>query len=500
MFNQLLRRYQQPLLVIFTFLIIISFVGFFDRSGSMDKLGGTNVAKIYGRPVPQAQIARESRKFELARMLGLQELLMSVIGQPKSEQEAVDNFAWNSLVLRHESEALGINANEEEVIAAIQSLPAFQTNGAFDKTKYAMIFENALQPRGLGKDQLEDLVRDELRLKKIKSVLGASVAPSSTEVHALYNERNQTVIASVVRLKLADFLAKATAPDEDVAKLFETQKGQLKSEEKRRVKVAAFILPTTDKPLEPKERAEALVKLGRAAEEFSIAMTGPNPDFTALATDAKAKVDETPDFGKSEAPAALGASPAVVAGAFKLSKTQPNSDVFTTDRGYYVLQLAGITETRPLTIEEAKPKLVEQIQRERAQETLTLQATEIRNKIEAELKAGKSFTDAATAAGTKAEVFGSFSQAAPKFDQPDAREIMVAAFDLKQGTLSPFTPTATGGDLIYVDQRPPIDESKFATEKGTLEANLSQLSTDALFTEWLKLRRADARVTLPKQN
>ena len=349
MFNQLLRRYQQPLLVVFTILIIVSFVGFFDRSGSMDKLGGAHVAKIYGRPVPQAQIARESRKFELARMLGLQELLMSVIGQPKSEQEAVDNFAWNSLVLRHESQALGINASDDEVLVAIQSLPAFQTNGAFDKTKYAMIFENALQPRGLGKDQLEDLVRDELRLKKIKSLLGASVAPSPAEIRALYNERNQTTIASVVRLKLADFLAKATAPDEDVAKLFETQKGQLKSEEKRRVKVAAFILPTTDKPLEPKERAEALGKLGRAAEEFSIAMTGPNPDFIALATDAKAKVDETPDFGKSESPAALGASPTVVAGAFKLSKAQPNSDVLTTDRGYYVLQLGGITETRPLS-------------------------------------------------------------------------------------------------------------------------------------------------------
>ena len=77
---------------------------------------------------------------------------------------------------------------------------------------------------------------------------------------------------------------------------------------------------------------------------------------------------------------------------------------------------------------------------------------------------------------------------------------MVAAFDLKQGTISSFTPTATGGDLIYVDQRPPIDESKFATEMGTLEANLSQLAREALFAEWLKLRRADARVTLAKQN
>ncbi len=34
---------------------------------------------------------------------------------------------------------------------------------------------------------------------------------------------------------------------------------------------------------------------------------------------------------------------------------------------------------------------------------MTLKAAEIRNKIEAEIKAGKSFADAATAAGVKAE-------------------------------------------------------------------------------------------------
>lgn len=511
MVSRFFRRYQQPLLIVFTVLIIISFVGFFDRSGFIDKAGGAQSATIYGNPVSQVQLQREGRKFELARNVGLQELLTSVVGRAQTEAEAIENFTWNSMVLRHEANQLGLTASDEEVLTAIQTMPVFQTNGTFDAAKYAMIFENALQPRGLSKEHLEDLVRDDLRLKKLKALLGATVAPAPDEVRAMYDERYQKTEASVVRIKLDDFLAAATVPEEDVKKLYEDRKSQLKSEEKRKVKVAAFILPTTDKPLEGKERAEALGKLGRAAEEFSVAMTEKDADFTALAEKAGVKVEETGEFARREAPAALGSSPAVAAAAFKLSAKQPNSDVVTTERGYYALQLAGISEVRPLTFDEAKAQLVEQLKRERAQEALNLKGAEIRNKIETELKAGKSFAEAAQAAGVKAEVFGTFSQedkesllnvfarTAPKFTQPDAREVIFTALEMKEGALSPLTPTLQGADLIHVDKRPPIDDAKFAEQKEALAGNLAQFNREVLFAEWLKLRRAEARLMLPKR-
>lgn len=498
MVSRFFRRYQQPLLIIFTVLIIVSFIGFFDRSGSLDKLGRDKAWSIYGRPVTQVQMQREGRKFELARLLGLQELLMSVVGRPQSESEAIENFTWNSLVLRHEAEQLGIAASDDEVLAAIQVLPVFQTKeGAFDPAKYAMIFENALQPRGLGKDQLEELVRDDLRLKKVKSLLGATAAPAPGEVRAIFDVRYQKTEASVVRLKFADFLATATAPDDDVQKLYEERKAQLNTEEKRKVKVAAFILPTTDTPLEGKARAEALSKLGRAADEFSVAMTEKDADFEAAAAKAGVKVEETAEFARREAPAALGGSPAVVAAAFKLTTKQPNSDIVTTERGYYALQLTGVSAPRPLTLEEARPQLVEQLKHERAQEALQLKAAEIRGKIDTGLKAGQSFAEAAQAAGVKAEVFGAFSQAEPKYDQPDAEQVMLTAFDMKEGALSPFTPTAAGGVLIRVDKRPPIDDTKFAAQQDFLADRLAEFAREALFTEWLKLRRAEARVTVP---
>ena len=59
MVSRFFRRYQQPLLIVFTVLIIISFVGFFDRSGFIDKAGGAQSATIYGNPVSQVQLQPE---------------------------------------------------------------------------------------------------------------------------------------------------------------------------------------------------------------------------------------------------------------------------------------------------------------------------------------------------------------------------------------------------------------------------------------------------------
>jgi peptidyl-prolyl cis-trans isomerase D len=495
----IIRRFQQPLMIAITVIVCVAFAWLYNSSSYLDKGGGDRVGTIYGRGVTQVQKLREGRKFELCRDLGMGEFLQALAGRAQTMDEAIENFSWNSLVLRHEATALGVGVTDDEVVGAIQAMPVFQTNGAYDSAKYVAIFENALQPRGFGKDQLEDVVRDELRLKRLKAILGATSAATPAEVRAIYDEQYQKFEASVVRLKMEDFLATATAPDEDVKKLYEDRKSQLKSDELRKVKFAAFILPTTDKPLEGKARGEALQKLSKAAGDFIVAMTEKDAKLDEVASKLGVKIEETPDFSRREPPPALADAPRAVAAAFKLTEKEPNSDAITTDRGYYVLQLAGIAPPHPLTFDEAKAQLVEQLKRERAQEALDLKAKEIRNKIEAEIKTGKTFADAAQAAGAKAETFPPFSRAEPAFAQPDAREVMSAAFEMKEGDLGPFTPTMSGGLIIHLDKRPPVDDSKFAAQKDFIADSIVRFQSEVLFAEWLKQRRAEAHIMVPKR-
>ena len=72
---------------------------------------------------------------------------------------------------------------------------------------------------------------------------------------------------------------------------------------------------------------------------------------------------------------------------------------------FYVLHLSGVTPARPLTLDEARPKIVAAMKDERAKAAVAAKAEEIRSKIAEELKAGKPFADAAKDAGRPWTIF-----------------------------------------------------------------------------------------------
>jgi peptidyl-prolyl cis-trans isomerase D len=486
--TNVLRRYQKPLMIGVTLVIIISFTFLSSQTDFANSSAGGKVATIYGRPVTYAQTQKLARRFDLGQELGMDDLVLSLSGrQPDKVRE---NFVWNSYVLRHEAAQLGIEPTDDEVLTAIQKMPAFQNNGHYDSSRYTMINERLLGPRGFTPGDMEDLVRDDLRMRKIKAVLGSTVAPSETELRNVYAQSSQKTEASVVRLKLDDFVAATQVSDEDVKKSYEERKAGLKTDEKRKVKFAAFILPTTETPLQGKDRAEALAKLQKQAEEFVISMTEKDAKFEDVAAKLGVKVEETPDFARNAPPAELGESREAAMMAFKLTKEQPNADPIGTNRGYYVMQLSSISPAREQTFDEAKQRVADELKRDRATEALNLKAIEIRNKIEAELKAGKSFADAAQAAGAKAEKFPAFSRMDPQMEPENSGEIMSVASELDEKQLSTATPTQTGGSVIvYVEKRLPIDEEKFKADRAKVVESLTGFQKAVLFSEWIKLRR-----------
>lgn len=494
----LIRRFQQPLMIVITFLVIIAFVVLYNTTSSLDRMGTDGVGTIYGQNVTQTEFVRAARKFELARDLGLFDMLQDLVGPAMTLDQATENFVWNSMVLRHEARELGIQPTDTEVEEYVKAMPVFQSNGNYDSTRFVAFIQNALSPRGFSEDQLFELIRDNLKLRKTKELLATTAAPVASEIRAIYNQRHEKIEASVIRLKLEEFLKNVQLNDEQLKKAYEERKETLKTEEKRKVKFAAFTLPQQEKPLEGKERMDALQKLADKASDLSIAMAEKGANFEEAAKKAGVSVQQSPEFAADEPPAELGQSPQAAQTAFRLSKEEPNSDPISTENGYYVLQLADIVAARPLTFEEAKPQLEEQLKSERAREAMELKAKEIRTKLETEIKAGKSFADAAKAAGVTPETFPAFSLAEPKFDQPDAREVITTTAEMKVGELSEFVPSSTGGVLVYVNKRLPADEKDFEKEQKLIAESLSQGRREALFQEWMKNRRAEANVQVAR--
>ncbi len=492
------RRFQQPLMVLITIFVIISFTVFYSKSDFMDKGAASRVGAIYGRNFSQAEFMREGRKYELCQY-ALPELWQSLIQPATNADEAMNNFVWNSVVLRHEAEQLGIRPTDAEVEETIKALPPFQTNGVYDSYKYTQFVTNALNPRGLMPNTLEEMAGNDIRLRRLKTVLGTTLVASAAEIRSIFEQGHRKLETQVVRFDFAEFLKAQQPTDDDVKKAYEERKSTLKTDEQRKVKYVAFSIPNQEKPLVGKERVDAFEKLSEKAQAFMVSMTEKGAKFEEVAAKLGAEVKDAPAFPEGEPPSELEKSPKVAAAAFKLTKDQPTSDAVQTDKGYFLVHLAEVIPTREKTLDEAKIALADDLKNERAQEAMSLKATEVRNKLEAELKAGKSFADAATAVGVKAEPFAPFSLATPPFKEKDGREVTIATRDLDEGQLSPFIPVQSGsGLLVYLAKKLPLDEKEFADGKDALTDQVARGKTEAVFSAWFKQRRAAANIMLAR--
>src|SRR5690348_507356 len=104
----LMRKYQQGLLMIITFIIIICFAWLYNdnrfRPGGAEAVG----AFIYEKPIKVTQVERGDRRARLIFELQAQELAMALAGNARSDGELLRNISLNSFVLHHEAETLGI--------------------------------------------------------------------------------------------------------------------------------------------------------------------------------------------------------------------------------------------------------------------------------------------------------------------------------------------------------------------------------------------------------
>src|SRR5579862_9795002 len=97
--SSLLRKYQQPLMIVLTILVIFLFVGYWNGPTGMrnNRMPHTSddYARMYGNTITLTAAQREAHKGQLALALGL-DLFRDLVGRPASMNEALDNFVWNS--------------------------------------------------------------------------------------------------------------------------------------------------------------------------------------------------------------------------------------------------------------------------------------------------------------------------------------------------------------------------------------------------------------------
>ena len=309
---------------------------------------------------------------------------------------------------------------------------------------------------------------------------------------------------SVVRVHSADFVKEIKVSDDDIKKYYEAHKTELKTEEKRKVEFVRLALSEEQKKLKDKERIDALQKLADRANDFSQALLEKGADFHQVAAKFQLPVETTGEFTTSAPDPKLKADPQLNQAAFKLTPQEPNSDPLQSADGFAILHLAGVVEARPLTLDESKQKIVDQIKNERGREMTTAKGRQAAESLKTALKSGKPLPAALQeAGGLKPEKIEPFMAAAdepdaknppekPKNDPTDMMIIKNVSAQLQPGEASDFVPWIDGGMIVLMEKREPPDPAKYQQTKATFEERYLKNAREYVFMEWLRDRQRDA--------
>jgi hypothetical protein len=178
--------------------------------------------------------------------------------------------------------------------------------------------------------------------------------------------------------------------------------------------------------------------------------------------------------------------------------------------GFYFMHLLGEEASRPLTLEEAKPKIVEAIKRSRVREMVANKGALVARELRETLASGAPLSFALEKAGVKAEKVEPFTLAEdidpdpvaaankPKDRGPDFVAVKNAVATLQPGQVSEFFPWEDGGIIALLEKREAPDQSQFAQKRASLEERMLTNKRDMVFLEWMRDRQRDAGILTEK--
>jgi hypothetical protein len=475
----ILRKHHRWLMIVIA-ILAVPFVFYFNKT-DFGAQRSNDLGRIYDRPVTIVEFSRNARLLNLASSLGLSlgnDLMMARVA---NENDMYAEFTWNRLILRHEAEQLGIHPNSSEITAFVKTMPRFRGEAGFDINKYNELTKAVLPSLGLDESQIEELVSDQLSLNRVKDLLATAIQLSESESMENYEKTYGKMDVAVVRLRDEDFQKDIKITDEDIAKSYEAQKAQLKSEEKRRVEFVTFTLTEAEKKLTGKERVEPLQKVADRANDFTQALLEKGADFGEIASKFQSPVAATGEFTAAAPDPQLKAIPQLAQYSFQLTQQAPFSDPIQGPDGFYVLHLLSITEAHPLSLEEAKPKIVETLKSDRLRQLVSTKGAEVAHQLREGLKAGTPLEKAVEQSGLKLERIPAFAlvenrppktetdKEKPKDEQPkDVTPKDVTPKDVapKDATPKDVTPKdvkakdVKAKDVKATDEKPKDEKSK----------------------------------------
>jgi peptidyl-prolyl cis-trans isomerase D len=415
-------------------------------------------------------------------------------------KQQVVNQLTQAALLRQGANAMGIMATPVEIQTAIQKMPQFQQESAFNMNAYQAILKaNRLTPHKFEASIGHDL----LGAKVITAINNFATTASETEINEMYQRDQETVSVKVVKVTPDLFIDKIVVDPQDLAAWFETEKNTYKTEQKIKLNYLSFpykaqtdkitisdeqvlaqyekdkaayqvpekrqarhILLKTEENASPEKRVEQRKK----AEEI-LAKARAGEDFSALA----ATYSEDPSKAKGGDLGTFAKGRMIKEFDDAVFSMQPNaiSDIIQTRFGYHIIKLDKIIPARTQPIEEVRAAIIAKLQSEQARPATFQMANEAYEGI---IAAGSLPAYAEKHADKTVITTDFFSRTAPPATLDHDPKFMDTIFTLKQGELSSLIETPSGYFILFAEaiQEPAPPKLEEVKERATKDYKLTK--------------------------
>ncbi len=369
---------------------------------------GGAVARVGDREITPRQLARafelELERFaeETGEAIGRDHPLAAVV-----LQRALERLVTLELVLAW-ADDLGLAASDEEVRAAIQRDPAFQSNGRYDPERLKLV----LRTLGLDERSFIDQVRADIVRTRLVRAMTRPVATSDTLARLLWDHHNEGRSAEVLLIP-AESVQVETPDEETLRTYWEENKDRFLRPEYRTVTLA---LVTADDLLDEiaVDEAELQALYRERQREFTeperrrvVQLLAPD---RAIAEEVRRRLDEgaSPEEVATAladrgvklvdlGPVTRGALPPALAEAVFAAEAGAVVGPIQSPFGWHVARVVAVVPARTAAFEDKRAELERELKAQKAAERLPRLATE----VDDELAAGTRLEEAAAKFGIR---------------------------------------------------------------------------------------------------
>jgi peptidyl-prolyl cis-trans isomerase D len=511
-FLQTPGRFQKALLVGFLSIVCVMMVVTLVPGGILNDVGGRGVsanavAKVDGQDVTNQEVDQVARNMMQQRRIP-EQFKQFILPQ------AVEAVVIQKVYLR-EAKRLGLEATDEDLRYEMQHgglAQALYPNGTFiGADQYRDLIASQFN---LSVPQFEQELRNDLTMRKLRTVIGAGVFVSNAEVHDAFVKLKTKVKFDYAVLSVADLEKSVTVDDSELRAFYEKNQQQFANTipEQRKVKYAVIDparLPNPAKPTNDElqgyyrqHAAEFRIPESVKVRHILIKLPLPGPDgkvdakqadvakakaqdvlnqlhkggdFAALAKKYSDDTATAKDGGSvGQLVQGSGTAPEIEKVAFGLSKGQ-SSDLIPTSYGFEIIRVDDRTSAHARSFDEVRPEIEPIVAAQKNQKL----AEQLAHTVESQAKSA-GLDKAASSNGLQVQESGFISRndalpgvgAAPQFAD--------TIFSAKVNAAPVAVPLPRGVAVAQVTEVKPPATPSFEQVKERLAVELKQQKAQAL--------------------